>query len=340
MSCYHPLRAVILPGKTDSGKKNVKIIGSATSENKYCYQHRSHSDSFDFSEHVFESPYWRQLETMLVPCGQCVGCRLDYSRRWATRLMLELPYHENSYFVTLTYNDDYLPIGDQGLPTLVPDDVQKFMKRLRKEMSKWSDHKIRFYLCGEYGSTTYRPHYHLIIYGLDLPDGDLVFLKNSQFGDPYYTSVIINKCWPFGFNLVAGVTWQSCAYVARYIMKKQTGEAASTYEEHGIVPEFVRMSRRPGIGRMYYDDHASDMLRNKYIQLSDGLKAPIPRYFDPFFEIDFPEEYEKLSEDRVMTAKLLSQMKEYSTELDYFEQLCVDESVKISKAKMLVRSDL
>lgn len=340
MSCYHPLRACILPGKNENGKRNLKVIGAASTQNQYAFQLRSKASVIDWSDREFCPPTWRSLETLLLPCGQCVGCRLDYSRRWATRMMLELPYHEHSYFVTLTYNDDNLPIGDKGLPTLVPEHVQLFMKRLRKEQSKWTDKKIRFFLAGEYGEKKGRPHYHMILYGFEPPEGDLVFLSMSKFGDPYYTSVTINKCWQYGYNLVAGVTWKSCAYVARYIMKKQTGEGAQVYEDHGIKPEFVRMSRKPGIGKFYYDEHAKDMLHDRYIQLTDGLKAPVPRYFDPFFEIDFPDEYEKLSEDRVNTAKILQEIKDFSTELDYFEQLAVDESVKLSKSKMLVRPDI
>lgn len=338
MSCYHPLRAAIIPGKSVNGKRNIKFFGVASTDNTYCYQDRSHPDTYHCSPNDVETAYWRKLDTMLLPCGQCIGCRLDYSRRWATRLMLELPYHTNNYFVTLTYNNDNLPIGTGVLPTLVPDDLQKFIKRLRKAQSQYTDTKLRFYACGEYGTKSNRPHYHLIIYDLVLPDDDLIFLKYSQHGNPYYTSKLISKCWTFGYNLVAGVSWQSCAYVARYMLKKQKGDGASVYQEHGIEPEFVRMSRNPGIAKQYYDDHAMDMLRDRYVQLSDGLKAPIPRYFDPFYEVDYPDEYAKMADDRVLTAQMLSVIKDYSTELDYFEQLLIDEDVKERASRKLLRS--
>ena len=130
-------------------------------------------------------------EILQVPCGQCIGCRIDRSRQWANRCMLELQYHDSAYFVTLTYDDlhvpkAYYPDPDTGEAhqslTLCKRDFQLWMKRLRK---RFSDDKIRFFACGEYGGSTHRPHYHAIVFGLHLDD--LVKYKTVQEGDGYYT---------------------------------------------------------------------------------------------------------------------------------------------------------
>lgn len=341
MACYHPLRGAYTNVITSNGKKQVKVFPHAETGNTYVYQNRQKPEVFDCSDHAFDSRYWRRLETFLIPCGQCVGCRLDYSRRWATRLMLELECHIVAFFVTLTYNDDYVPRGDNIAYTLVPEDVQKFLKRLRRDQEyRGIDKKIRFFLAGEYGEKFHRPHYHLILFDWIPPEDDLQFLKYSFNGDKYYYSMSLQKLWPYGNNLVTNVCWKSCAYVARYILKKQNGQKAREYEELGIEPEFSRMSRMPGIGKEYYDLHSKEMLDLGYVQMPDGLQAPIPRYFDPFYEMDYPEEYEKLSEDRILTAKMMQQVKEYATELDYFEQLLIDEDSKKFKAKKLIRPDI
>lgn len=340
MACFHPLRGAYTNVKTSNGKNQVKVFPVATTGNKYVYQNRSKPDSFACSDHEFDTGNWKRLETFSIPCGKCIGCRLDYSRRWATRLMLELQCHTSAFFVTLTYDDDHINRGDKIAYTLVKKDVVDFMKRLRKEQSQRCDTKIRFYCAGEYGSDTHRPHYHLILFDWIPPEGDLVFLKNSFAGNKYWYSLTLNKLWEKGYNVVADVTWKSCAYVARYMLKKHKGVDADIYDDLGIVPEFSTMSRMPGIGKEYYDVHSKEMLDLGYVQMPDGLTAPVPRYFDPFFERDYPKEFEKMSNDRVQTAKMLQAIKEYSTELDYFEQLEIDEQSKLFKSKMLIRPDI
>lgn len=341
MTCFHPLRGAYTNGITASGKKQVKVFPTASTGNKYVYQNRAKPTVFECSDHAFDVGTWKKLDTFLIPCGQCVGCRLDYSRRWATRLMLELECHTSAFFLTLTYDDDHIVRGEKLAYTLVPEDVQLFLKRLRSDQEyRGIDAKIRFFCAGEYGDKFHRPHYHLIVYDWIPPENDLQFLKMSFHGDKYYTSLSLQKLWPYGYNLVTNVCWKSCAYVARYILKKQNGHNADKYEDLGVEPEFSRMSRKPGIGKEYYDLHAKEMLDRGYVQMPDGLKAPIPRYFDPFFEMDFPAEYEKLSEDRVLTAKMMQQVKEYATDLDYFEQLLLDEDAKKFRAKKLVRPDI
>lgn len=146
-----------------------------------------------------------------LPCGQCVGCRLERSRQWALRCVHEASLHDSNLFVTLTYDDEHLP----EFNSLYYPDFQKFMKRLRK---KFSRENIRFYMCGEYGETTLRPHYHVILFNFDLPDRRLY--RRSHSGDHLFTSEILTKIWGKGFCPFGNVTFQSAAYTARYIMKK------------------------------------------------------------------------------------------------------------------------
>ena len=117
-----------------------------------------------------------------VPCGNCIGCRLERSRQWATRCMFEASLHDENCFVTLTYSPDYLPEG----ATLVKKDVQNFMKRLRKA---GTNGKFKYFLCGEYGENFNRPHYHICFFNLDFVDKEIISRKKDK---PLYISA--NSC--------------------------------------------------------------------------------------------------------------------------------------------------
>jgi hypothetical protein len=145
------------------------------------------------------------------------------------------------------------------------------MKRLRFSRS----HAIRFYACGEYGETTRRPHYHAILFNCGFPDA-LVHSKNNR-GELLYTSADLGALWDNGQHLIGDVTFASAAYVARYCVKKVSGEKAdehySVFDADGVIherlPEFALMSRRPGIGgsrprygrRRFEGSRASSLLR-------------------------------------------------------------------------------
>lgn len=152
-----------------------------------------------------------------VPCQQCASCRLDYSREWATRLCLELKSNPKALFVTLTYRDTDLHYTNTGLADLSVRDTQLFWKRLRRE---FPGTRIRFYLSGEYGARTCRPHYHAIIYGLDLSDfPDIIWRSNNYLRQPLYSSPKLEKIWSHGNVRIGLVTSRSCAYTARYVNK-------------------------------------------------------------------------------------------------------------------------
>ena len=265
-----------------------------------------------------------------IPCGQCVGCRLEKSRQWATRCMHEAQLWEHNTFVTLTYNDEHLPEG----MTLRPEDMTKFWKRLRKHVGQ----KVRYFYCGEYGDNRGRPHYHAVIFNLEF--GDKKFFKMSYYsnGDacPLYRSATLEKLWPYGFSSIGEVTFESAAYVARYVMKKRTGEGAENYynyiDHNGVVhdrlPEFVRMSRRPGIASGWFERFGGDVYPNDFVVVK-GRKYRPPRYYDEQLE---EEEKEKLKRKRIRNA-------EKHAENNTPDRRRVRERIAIEKAQRLLRPE-
>ena len=166
-----------------------------------------------------------------VPCGHCRGCLADRSRDWVVRNQKELDScHGVASFLTLTYDAEHLPQGG----VLVKRDLQLFLKRLRT----YCPETIRFFASGEYGSRSARPHYHLIVYGLYFSVDDR---KNGVAG------ALISKIWGKGICYVGDVNAHSISYVCRYVLKKADG-----FKVENSVPEFVNMSRNPGIGSDFF----------------------------------------------------------------------------------------
>lgn len=188
------------------------------------------------------------------PCGQCLFCRINKSREWTHRILLESMMHAKCCFVTLTYNDECLP--SDGLVS--KSELQKFFKRLRY----YGNCNIRYYGVGEYGSDSLRPHYHAIVYGLGVEDVEL-----------------IGKAWRFGFVSVGDVTKDSARYVTKYVIK---GMAKKDVEIHK--KEFMISSRKGGgIGAPALDMIASRLKGvnvNRVVrELFYGKRAlPLGRY--------------------------------------------------------------
>lgn len=212
-----------------------------------------------------------------VPCGACMPCRLSRSRDWSTRLYHESMLHMSSSFVTLTYSDEFLP-DDYSVSVR---EVQLFLKRLRKS----SGASLRYFACGEYGGRTFRPHYHLLVFGLGFDDKTI--WRRSGSGHYLYRSALLERVWPFGHSEIGSVTPQSAGYVARYITKKVTGSRAAdhysrvhpgTGELCSCRPEFVLMSRRPGIGSGWFDRFGGDAFPSDFV-IVDGSKRPVPRFY-------------------------------------------------------------
>lgn len=348
MSCYHPLKGFKIGIHEKTGKNNYKIVPYETDHLELYPDGNWYPTSDKFISDLARN--WTNSSDFIeIPCGQCVGCRLDYSRQWANRCLMELEYHAESWFITLTYDDDHVPWTECTHPetgeiiehqTLVKKDFQDFMKRLRKNYSvKYPDaEKLRFYACGEYGSQTFRPHFHAIIFGLHLDD--LVPYGTNAQGDPLYNSQFISECWHNnGYAVIGQVTWETCAYVARYIMKKLKGDAAEFYELNNITPEFTLMSRRPGIAYQWYEDHP-DIYSYDLISLKTpkgGKLIKPPRYFDRLYDVTYPSDMARIKEARKSFAKQDTLAKLRKTSYNYLEMLAAEEEHKKASVKSLQR---
>jgi hypothetical protein len=213
-----------------------------------------------------------------LPCGRCIGCRLDYSRDWAVRCVHEAQMHEKNMFVTLTYDNEHLP-EDRSISVR---ELQLFIKRYRK----FSDRKIKYFACGEYGGEYGRAHYHALIFGDRLPDLKLHSVNNS--GDNLYRSEKLNKIWGKGFTWIGEVSFQSAAYVARYVMKKLTGEKsnklceAKTGEIYDVKAPFVIMSKKTPIGHEWFEKFKTDT--DKDFVTVDRKKFRLPKYYDTLMD--------------------------------------------------------
>lgn len=225
-----------------------------------------------------------------VPCGQCIGCRLERSRQWAMRCVHEASLFDDNCFVTLTYSDENLPAGG----SLCLRDFQLFMKRLRFKYGEG----IRFFHCGEYGERFQRPHYHALLFNHDFSD-KVLFKRSCDF--PLYSSDSLSDLWPFGHCLIGDVTFESAAYVARYITKKITGDEAESHYG-GRIPEYITMSRRPGIGSRWFDEFKGDILKGGFVVIN-GKKVRPPKYYDSLIELDNKDVFVRIKRSRVIAAK-------------------------------------
>ena len=207
------------------------------------------------------------------------------------------------------------------------------MKRLRK---KYKNKKIRYYHCGEYGDKNFRPHYHAIIFGLEFDDQKLFTVNN---GEKLYTSEKLEKLWPFGFSTIGTVTFESAAYVARYVMKKVNGKNAKNHYErvdsntgeiYSLVPEYNTMSRRPGIASGWFDKYKDDVYPSDNIHLREKTFRP-PKFYDKMYEHLMPNEMEKIKKQRMIN------MQKHATD-NTADRLAVKEQVKNAQLNKLIRS--
>jgi hypothetical protein len=284
MACYTPLQAWYSKEINTSGKRSLVFSPDLALERD---------------------------QTVEIACGQCHGCRLERSRQWAVRCMHEASLYENNCFITLTFSDDGMKqrfLDEKSserrkymdnLWSIDVRDTQLFMKRLRKEFGKG----IRFLFSGEYGDLNKRPHYHAILFNFDFPDKELWKIQNDQ---RYYISQSLSELWPYGHCVIGDVTFESAAYVARYVMKKVTGDQAEdhyqwadseTGEVFPLKPEFVTMSRRPGIGKEWFEKYHSDLYPKDFVTLN-GKKYKPPKYYDNILKEVDPLSFDFIYEGR------------------------------------------
>ena len=309
MPCYHPLKAYQTAGKNGKCKIAFKSSGGST--------------------------------PISLPCGQCVGCRLERSRQWAIRCHHEALQYQNNSFVTLTYNNENLPWDH----SLNKKHHQDFIKRLRKDNEAI---QIRYYHCGEYGQATpdndfiARPHYHTLLF--NYKPKDLVH-HNTENGFDTYNSDYLDNIWGKGNTIVGDVTFQSAAYCARYIMKKVNGAAQeehyirtdfTTGEIIKIQPEYNTMSRgrkgigKGGIGADWLHLYKEDVFRDDFI-IHEGNRMFPPKYYDRVLEIEDPQKYE--INKKIRQEKLSKHKKDLTP-----ERLHTREVVKLAQISNLKRS--
>ncbi|UPW41187.1 replication initiator protein [Sigmofec virus UA08Rod_5306] len=341
MACYHPIPVILSKGKDIyTNKRTVLTFGMMKSE---LYANKNKAT---------EGITWEREE---VPCGKCIGCRLNYSRGWAMRIQKESQQYPEGHcwFVTLTYDDPHLPITDfvneetgeliTGHP-LNPDHTKKFLKDLRRYWEYHYNHdKIRFFLAGEYGETYGRPHYHLAIMNLPIREEDLEIEFHNWMGDAIYKCPKIEKIWGKGLVRLGALTWQSAAYIARYIVKKQYGpESDALYKAQGRIKEFTRASRRPGIAREWFEEHKDEIYKNDEIFIpkrGGGVIVAKPvRYFDELYFLEKPEIVEKAKKARKEAAIRAKRLKLQKGSISWKEVLLIAEEKHKTRSRKLIRS--
>jgi hypothetical protein len=215
--------------------------------------------------------------------------------------MHEAQYHERKCFLTLTLSDENIPPGG----SLDPDQLKKFFRRTAAAVKP---EKIRYFACGEYGDLSWRPHYHVLLFGWDFPDK---VPWKSGATTQIYTSSQLEKLWPLGFATVGSLTYETANYVAGYVMKKINGKAAAAHyavldQETGElidrVPEFIRMSRRPGIAARWYEDFGREVFPDDFVVVK-GREHPVPRYYFKKLKADKPLFAEDVLARRVARAQ-------------------------------------
>lgn len=160
-----------------------------------------------------------------VPCGQCMACRINKQRVWASRILQEQATNPfRCWFLTLTYADDTVPKTVEGRPTLKKSDLLNYVRKIRK-----NGIPFRYFACGEYGDLTERPHYHMAVFPTDLQ---------------HHTAY--TKTWTQGFTTTREMLPSRAQYIASYTVKKLNKTMVGILD--GREPEFAIMSRYPGLG--------------------------------------------------------------------------------------------
>lgn len=329
MVCFNPLNAY-LPFNEDSDGKRRLIFNSRVCENLIFQSDVSKRVSFDYNSFLFKESGYNDSRIIVasdfrfsgeisgivtrIPCGKCIGCRNDNARRWSARCYNEaqsVGLH-NCCFVTLTFNNKML-FQRTNPYSLDKTAFSSFVKRLRSRIKdKYGITGVRFFSCGEYGSLKGRPHYHMLIFGFNFPDK--IVIKGPNFPkklQPHsingriiynYSSEFLNSCWSpagtnesFGFATISDLTYEDCAYTARYVLKKLGN--LSTFKNRES--EFINSSRMPGLGYDFFVRYYKNILYSGYIDLGNSRRSDIPRYYiDKLKEFD-PEYYEKFKLDRM-----------------------------------------
>ena len=302
-------------------------------------------------ENAEKGIHWRY---QLINCRHCFACSLNYSAEWATRIMFEAKYHEHNYFITLTYDEEHLPIKEKmqmgewefendgtWTGTLEPDHMDKFKKSLRRYLEYHKKHQgVKIFYCGEYGETTGRPHYHAILMNCPL---DITQFYDTHIDKNYkahWKSKEIDKLWKHGIHDIAECEWSCAAYVARYCAKKWNKQADPLeYYSMGKIPEFVRMS--DNIGIQYFQEHKDEIYKTdsviiKSIKGRTGTFKP-PKAYDKLLEKENPELYDKIKESRKHCMERSQELSKKVSDMTDMQKLRMSAEKTITKNNLLPR---
>lgn len=275
-------------------------------------------------------------EYVITPCGVCTACRKNRAHAWGARIYHESRLYKYNTFVTLTYDNEHLPISEQGYNTLVKTDPSAFMKRLRYFLG---DDRVRFFCGSEYGDTTYRAHYHLALFGVALDDKRI--FKDLAPADSGFNCQC--RAWDKGLVNVGELEIGSANYIGGYCLKKVMGKSGQEYyRSRGIEPPFAVMSRRPGIGYEYMMRYASELLKFGNCQVN-GTTINLPRYYAEklnFKETDLYNELWQKNNERIIqkfcdATMCIEDFQRFTKEnLDHCQQLVYDDNFR----KRLIRN--
>ena len=223
-------------------------------------------------------------QKLSLPCNKCLHCRINRTREFAIRSHHESLVgpsgpisQDNNHFVLLTYNDKNLP--KHG--ALQASDVKKFLDRIRADCAWRGLPSPRTFGCGEYGSKTQRPHYHINIFNLKL--SDITYLKNLK-QNKLYTSTYLTEKWKLGAVTLSPFSHLTAQYTAKYIVKAlwadDPPEGDTRVEAPFPLPSQGRVatSTQPGLGAFFLDRYAQEIVNLGAIEI-DGALAPIPTYY-------------------------------------------------------------
>lgn len=283
-----------------------------------------------------------------VPCNNCDECLLNRSKRKTAQLMIENYDRKDetgSWFITLTYDDNHIPYNEvwkdgkmisveESLPPKDPylyefkKDRKKCIKPFIDNLSNYAkrtyrDEKLMWFYCAEYGGQTMRPHFHMIVFGLHIPITELKFYEQRD-GYILYEWTKGAEIWENGFVTVGNFTPETAAYVAGYVLKKQSTKVKNWYyTQQGKIPEYTGQSRYPAIGSSYYEKHKDEIYQTDEIYIPGALgvmKLRPTSYYDQKFGIENPERMEEIKAKREEIAIQAEKHKMQKTTLTNVEQ--------------------
>lgn len=299
-----------------------------------------------------------------VPCNNCDECLLARSKRKAAQLMIENYDRKDetgSWFITLTYDDNHIPYNEvwkdgkmisieESLPPKNPylyefkKDRKKCIKPFIDNLSyyakeNYGDQKLMWFYCAEYGGQTMRPHFHMIIFGLHIPITELKFYEQRE-GYILYEWTKGAEIWDNGFVTVGNFTPETAAYVAGYVLKKQSTKVKNWYyTQQGKIPEYTGQSRYPAIGSSYYEKHKDEIYQTDEIYIPGAvgvMKLRPTSYYDQKFGIENPEKMEKIKTKREEIAIQAEKNKMQKTSLTNVEQREVTNRTNKRKKELIL----